>query len=60
MKKDNLPVMYTVPEAMAILKLSRSGLYTLFRTKKLRRIKLLGKTFVRKDDLEELLESIAI
>lgn len=47
------PVFYTVTEAMDILRIGRSLFYELVKAKRLKTVKLAGKTLVRAEDLNE-------
>ncbi|MCB1418316.1 MAG: helix-turn-helix domain-containing protein [Notoacmeibacter sp.] len=57
--KMNEPILYTVPEAMTVLRIGRSLFYELVKEKKLRAVKIAGKTLVRKDDLDSFISSLA-
>lgn len=56
---ENTPVLYTVDEVMAILRCGRSLFYELVKGKRLKIVKLQGKTLIRKNDLDEFLATLA-
>lgn len=53
------PIFYTVTETMGILRIGRSLFYELVKAKKLKTVKLAGKTLVRAEDLNEFVSSLA-
>lgn len=52
------PIFYTVDEARAVLRIGRSLFYDLVKGKRLRVVKLAGKTLVRKEDLDAFVASL--
>ena len=54
---DN-PDFFTVDEARSILRIGRSLFYELVKGKRLRVVKLAGKTLVRKEDLDAFVASL--
>lgn len=52
-KEDNF---LSVDEACALLKISRPSLYALFKTSKLQKRKLNGRTIIRRDEINNLLK----
>lgn len=53
------PVFYTVTETMEILRIGRSLFYELVNSKKLKIVKLSGKTLIRKQDLDAFISSLS-
>lgn len=53
------PMLYTVKEALGILRIGRSLFYELVKSKKLRAVKIAGKTLIRKEDLDAFVNSLA-
>lgn len=48
---------YTVDEVKAILRIGTTSVYNLFKRKKLTKMKVLGKTVVRKEELDNAVEA---
>lgn len=55
----NQPILYTVTEAMEILRCGRSLFYELVKTKRLRAVKLAGKTLIAKTELDRFIASLS-
>lgn len=55
----NEPVFYTVDEARSILRIGRSLFYELVKDRRLRVVKLAGKTLVRREDLDAFIAGLA-
>jgi len=53
------PIFYTVNETMEILRIGRSLFYELVNSKKLKIVKLSGKTLIRKDDLDAFISGLS-
>ncbi|RID91612.1 DNA-binding protein [Gemmobacter lutimaris] len=54
---DN-PVLFTVDEARAVLRIGRSLFYELVKNGRLPVVKLAGKTLVRRDDLDAFIAGL--